>query len=110
MLLAGLAHGLGVVSADTLMWLLVFLFLLPLVTGASSYLLPLWRWPGKMTQAHTHMHAQLMHFSGVRVLAFYLSGGMSLLDIDGAQIPAVVALLSYLAQVGYAFLPERQKG
>ncbi|HWS02598.1 MAG TPA: hypothetical protein VN448_04295 [Gammaproteobacteria bacterium] len=110
MLLAGLAHGLGVVSADALMWLLVFLFLLPLVTGASSYLLPLWRWPGKMTQAHTHMRAQLMRFSGVRVLAFYLSGGMSLLNIDGAQIPAVIALLSYLAQVGKAFLPERQEG
>jgi hypothetical protein len=34
---------------------------------------------------------------------------MSLLNIDGAQIPAVIALLSYLAQVG-KFLPERQKG
>jgi hypothetical protein len=73
MLVAGFAHGLGGLSAYTLMWLLMFLFLLPLVTGASSYLLPLWRWPGKMTQAHTHMRAQLMRFSGLRVLAFNLS-------------------------------------
>ena len=109
-LLAGLAHGLGALSADTLMRLLVFLFLLPLVTRASSYLLPLWRWPGKMTHAQTDMRAQLMRFSGVRVLAFYLSGGMSLLNIYGAQISAVIALLSYLAQIGKSFLPDRQKG
>ena len=103
---AGLAHGLALMNADTLMRLLVFLFLLPLVTGASSYLLPLWRWPGQMTEAHAQMRAQLMRLSGVRVLAFYLSAGLALLNIEGAQIPAMAALLGYLAQIGYAFQPR----
>ncbi|MBI5462606.1 MAG: hypothetical protein HY941_10525 [Gammaproteobacteria bacterium] len=105
-LVAGLAHGVGFVSADTLVWLLLFLFLLPLVTGASSYLLPLWRWPGQATERHAHMRAQLMRLSGVRVLAFYLSAGLTLLQIEAAQLPAVIAVLSYLAQVVYAFLPR----
>lgn len=106
-LVAGVAHGFGYLHADTLMWLLVFLFLLPLVTGASSYLLPLWCWPGRMTEAHTRMRAQLMWLSGARVLAFYLSAGLVLLDIDGARIPAGIALLGYVVQVGYAFLLVR---
>lgn len=105
-LVAGLAHGVGFGSADTLVWLLLFLFLLPLVTGASSYLLPLWRWPGQTTGRHTRMRAQLMRLSGVRVLAFYLSAGLALLHIDGAQLPATIAVLGYLVQVGYAFLPR----
>lgn len=107
-LLAGLAHGLAILNADVLMWLLILLFLLPLVTGASSYLLPLWRWPGKMTLAHTRMRTQLMRFSGARMLAFYLSAGLVALGVKGAQIPAVIALLSYLAQVGHAFLPDQR--
>ncbi len=105
-LVAGLAHGIGLVSADTLLWLLLFLFLLPLVSGASSYLLPVWRWPGQTTERHTRMRAQLMRLSGLRVLAFYLSAGLTSLNIEGAQLPAGIALLSYLAQVGYAFLPR----
>ncbi|MBI5040474.1 MAG: hypothetical protein HZB57_04545 [Gammaproteobacteria bacterium] len=105
-LVAGFAHAVGLVSADTLLWLLLFLFLLPLVTGASSYLLPLWRWPGQTTERHMRMRAQLMRMSGVRVLAFYLSAGMTSLNINGAQLPAVLALLGYLAQVGYAFIPR----
>lgn len=103
-LLAGLAHGLGYLAADPLLWLLVFLFLLPLVTGASSYLLPLWRWPGQLTPAHARMRARLMRYSGVRVLAFYASAGLLLLDVSGAHTPALIALLSYIAQLGHAFL------
>jgi len=109
-LLAGLAHGFGLLGADVVMWLLIYLFLLPLVTGASSYLLPLWRWPGKMTQAHRRMRAQLMRFSGARVLAFYVSAGLAMCAIDGAQVPAIIALLSYLAQFAHAFLPDQRDG
>jgi hypothetical protein len=48
-LIAGIAHGLGGLSADTTLALLLYLFLLPLVTGATSHLLPVWRWPGAVT-------------------------------------------------------------
>jgi hypothetical protein len=107
-LCAGIAHGVGVVSADAVMAWLLYLFLLPLVTGASSYLLPVWRWPGRQSTAHTHMRERLMAFSGARILAFWVSAGLVATDIPAAPLPAVLALLSYLLQVLFAFLRVRQ--
>jgi len=107
-LCAGIAHGVGVVSADAVMAWLLYLFLLPLVTGASSYLLPVWRWHGRQSTAHAHMRERLMAFSGARILAFWVRAGLVVTDIPAAPLPAALALLSYLLQVLFAFLRVRQ--
>lgn len=107
-LCAGIAHGYGAVSTDAVMAWLLYLFLLPLVTGASSYLLPVWRWPGRQSVAHAQMRARLTAFSGLRVAAFGLSAVLVAVDIRVAPLPAALAMLSYLLQVLFAFLRVRQ--
>ncbi|PKO88895.1 MAG: hypothetical protein CVU16_13045 [Betaproteobacteria bacterium HGW-Betaproteobacteria-10] len=54
-LLAGVMHAAGLLSArpDLLAWAVGFL--LPLVSGALSQLLPVWRWPGPMTPERLEM-------------------------------------------------------
>ncbi|MFN2308175.1 MAG: hypothetical protein ABR553_00355 [Gammaproteobacteria bacterium] len=103
-LAAGVAHGLDVLSADTVLALLLFLFLLPLVTGATSYLLPVWRWPGAASAAHAQMRDRLTANSGLRVAAFWLSALLSVAGAAYAAVPAMFALLAYLAQVLLAFV------
>ena len=107
-LCAGMAHGLGLIDADTVLAWLLYLFLLPLVTGASSYLLPIWRWPGRQSLAHALMRERLMASSGIRVMAFVLSAVLVAVDIPFAPLPAALALLSYLVQMLFAFLHVQQ--
>lgn len=106
-LAAGLAHGYGVISADTALALLLYLFLLPLVTGASSHLLPIWRWPGRGMPAHAAMRAQLTAFGGLRVAAFLASAVLTLAGVAFAALPAALTLAGYLLQVSTAFVRVR---
>lgn len=103
-LIAGIAHGLGGLSADTTLALLLYLFLLPLVTGATSHLLPVWRWPGAVTDAHAVMRARLTANSSLRVAAFWLSALLAVAGIEYAVVPAALAMLGYIAQVLMAFV------
>jgi hypothetical protein len=103
-LVAGAAHGIGVLGADTALALLLYLFLLPLVTGATSHLLPVWRWPGVVTDAHGRMRARLTANSGLRVAAFWLSAVLAGAGLAYAMLPAALALLGYLMQVLMAYV------
>ncbi len=106
-LCAGLAHGAGILTADTSFGLFVYLFLLPLLTGATSHLLPIWRWPGRQTSAHSRMRVLLTRFTGIRVLAFGLSAVLLLYGTAAAAVPAFTALAVYLLQVVYALARVR---
>lgn len=107
LLAAGIAHALGDVTRDAMFALLVFVFLLPLVTGATSHLLPVWRWPGRLTAAHARMRLRLTKYSGLRVGAFWGSGLAALWGYEYAFIPGALALAGYLFQVVSAFLSVR---
>jgi hypothetical protein len=48
-------------------------FLLPLVTGALSQLLPVWRWPGPVTPARALMRARLSATGRWRGLLFLIA-------------------------------------
>jgi hypothetical protein len=74
MILLGLLHGLGLVAADTSVPAFFGLFLLPLVTGALTQLLPVWRFPGPETAARRGLHAALARFTALRVACFQLGG------------------------------------
>lgn len=72
-LAAGIAHGAGLMSAPPtlLAWLLGFL--LPLVSGALSQLLPVWRWPGPQTPARLEMRRRLATGGNLRAVFFLLA-------------------------------------
>jgi hypothetical protein len=53
----------------------IIAFLMPLVTGAVSYLLPLWLRPGQQTPWHQAARKHLGFGSGLRILGF-LAGGL----------------------------------
>ncbi len=58
-LAAGAVHAAGLFAADTAVLAWGVGFLLPLVTGALSQLLPVWRWPGPQTPARQLMRQRL---------------------------------------------------
>lgn len=68
LLAVGLAHGAGLIPPRPALALVVPLFLLPLVTGALTHLLPLWRWPGTGA-AQAAMRQRLGHGAALRVAA-----------------------------------------
>ena len=65
-LLAGLLHGAGVMPTRPSLLAWGAGFLLPLVTGALSQLLPVWRWPGPVTPERVLMRQKLAASGAVR--------------------------------------------
>jgi len=99
-LLAGVLHAASVLPAMPGLWAWVAAFLLPLVTGALSQLLPVWRWPGPKCPARDAMRARLIAGGGVRALLFLSAGGAFLGDFGGAgMLLAVAGLLLFLLSV-----------
>lgn len=106
-LIAGAVHGLGGLNADAALALLLYLFILPLVTGATSHLLPVWRWPGPVSAAHGRMRARLTAYGSLRVAAFWASALLTVAEFEFAAVPAAIAMLAYLIQVALAFAAGR---
>ncbi|MEW6330334.1 MAG: hypothetical protein AB1560_02635 [Pseudomonadota bacterium] len=96
-LLAGGLHAAGVLPADIALPLFFYLFLFPLVTGAVSYLLPVWIWPARNTAAHASAVRRLAWGSGARVLGFFLAGGMAWAGLPGAVHLAGAVMAVFLA-------------
>lgn len=97
----GAAHGLGWVPGRPAVAAFFVLFLLPLVTGALSQLLPVWRHPGPLTPARTVLRTRLARSGGLRA-ALFLVGGL-LLPIHGllgAGLVAAGVLLFAVALAG----------
>ncbi|NTV11886.1 MAG: hypothetical protein HGA47_14135, partial [Zoogloea sp.] len=78
LLAAGAAQGLGLMPSRALVPAFIILFLLPLVTGALSQLVPVWRLPGALTPARQALRTRLARGGGVRA-ALFLAGGCDLL-------------------------------
>ncbi|TYC53959.1 hypothetical protein ETQ85_20435 [Zoogloea oleivorans] len=88
-IVAGGVHGLGGMAGRLAVVGFFALFLLPLVAGALSQLLPVWRFPGPATPARAAMRRRLVRFGGLRT-GFFLAGGALLFG----GITAGVALLA----------------
>lgn len=101
-LIAGGLHGAGVLPTDLALPLFFFMFLFPLVTGALSYLLPVWLWPARNTDACESAVRRLTRGSGARALVFLLAGVMTLTGIPGAAYLAGAAMAVFLAQALWA--------
>jgi len=99
-LLAGVLHGAGVMPAMPGLWAWVAAFLLPLVTGALSQLLPVWRWPGRQSSERHAMRSRLVVRGALRAGLFMLAGGAFL---GGFVLPgmilAMLGLLLFIVSV-----------
>ncbi|MFA7240002.1 MAG: hypothetical protein WC091_07810 [Sulfuricellaceae bacterium] len=73
---SGAMQGSGVILTGGVAHVFVFAFLLPLVTGAASQLLPIWLRPGAQTPWHGEMRRKLGRWGGIRALLF-LGGGIA---------------------------------
>lgn len=77
-LAAGLLHGAGIISTRPSVLAWASGFLLPLVSGALSQLLPVWRWPGPQTPERLLMRQKLASSGPVRAWLF-VSSALALL-------------------------------
>ncbi|OAJ71937.1 hypothetical protein A7976_10850 [Methylobacillus sp. MM3] len=74
-------------------------FLMPLVTGAVSYLLPLWLRPGKQTEWHLAMRRNMGFASSARALILLAGGLMAGLGVEAGWALALFALGTFVAQI-----------
>jgi hypothetical protein len=100
--MAGGLHAVGALPADVALPLFFYMFLFPLVTGAISYLLPVWVWPARNTAAYESAVRRLAWGSGARALVFFLAGFMVWAGLPGAVYLAGVAMAVFLAQAIWA--------
>ncbi len=96
LLLLGIAHGAGMLPARPAIAGFIAAFLLPLVTGALSQLLPVWRHPGSNSPQRRTLQRWLAWGGRLRAV-FFLAGGVLLaLDIVHGWVPVAIALLLFV--------------
>jgi len=83
LLVAGVLHGAGILSARLAIAGWAAGFLLPLVSGALGQLLPVWRWPGPSRPAREAMRGKLAASGQWRGALFALAGLAFLADYPG---------------------------
>ena len=90
LLLAGALHGSGALQGRHAVPAYFLGFLLPLVTGAVTHLLPLWIRPGAHTRWHDRVRHGLGRFAGARVVLFLAAGSLVALgESEGLFIGAL---------------------
>lgn len=85
---AGVAHGAGLMPGRPSLLAWGVGFLLPLVTGALSQLLPVWRWPGPQIPARAEMRRRLAATGSWRAALFFSAAVALVSGID--QLAAVL--------------------
>lgn len=79
-LLFGVAHAFGLMPGQPTLLLWLPAFLLPLITGTLSQLLPVWRWPGPAIPARRQMRATLAWLGQIRALLWLTAGTLFAAD------------------------------
>lgn len=102
-LLCGALHGGGLIASAAIGHAFITAFLLPLVSGAVSQLLPIWFRPGAQTAWHVAMWRQLGRWGGVRALLF-LGGALALAGgFPAGMALAAAGLALFVVQLLAAF-------
>ncbi len=83
-------------------------FLLPLVSGAASQLLPVWLRPGVQDDRHARLRGDLGRYGGARAVLFCISGIVSGTGREWGLLLGASTLLWFMLQAGAALV--RQKG
>lgn len=79
-------------------------FLMPLVTGAASHLLPLWLKPGRQDAWHQALRRQMGAWNGVRALLLLAGGAAVGHNLKSGWILALAAIGSFVIQTLLALL------
>ncbi|MCP4992815.1 MAG: hypothetical protein GY934_03365 [Gammaproteobacteria bacterium] len=98
-LASGFAHAYGLLPSALSSQLFIAAFLLPLVTGAASHLLPLWLIPGPPGSKQQDMRDRLGRWSSLRSLLFLTAGLLYLFTPSWALGIALVGLLHFIGAV-----------
>ncbi len=106
LLVLGLAHGGGWLDGRDAVPAFMVVFLLPLVSGALSQLLPVWCHPGRRTPVRDRMRERLARGGALRTLLFLGGGTMLALGFDmGLWLAGAGLLLFIFAMIrSFAFL------
>lgn len=99
----GIAHALGLLEGRNAIPAFMVAFLLPLVSGALSQLLPVWRYPGRQTPERDQAREVLVKRGAIRALLFFCCGVLLALGHDEGLWLTVVGLLSFLCVVIASF-------
>jgi len=101
-LLSGALHTAGWQAPELTTRLFFYAFLLPLVTGAISHLLPVWLWPGRDSPYFATASRRLALGSGMRTGLFVLAGVLTLSELAGAQYFAIMGIGVFILQILWA--------
>ncbi len=99
LLFIGAGHVHGPLAGSDAIFGFVLAFLLPLVTGAVSQLLPLWLRPGLQQAWQQQARVTLTRYGALRALAFVAAGLMVALGVRPGAWLAAVALLVFVVQL-----------
>lgn len=97
-LIIGTAHAYHYASLNPVATFIIA-FLMPLVTGAVSYLLPLWLHPGQQTAWHKAARKWLGFGAGLRAMVLLIGGVSAGLGYRLGWILAALAISTFLAQI-----------
>ena len=92
----GALHGAGLINGVDAIAAWFIAFLLPLVSGAVSQLLPVWLRPGRQDAWHGAARSLLQRYGGIRGGAFVAAGLAYALGWHGLAIGALPALAEFL--------------
>ncbi|VAX06469.1 hypothetical protein MNBD_GAMMA26-230 [hydrothermal vent metagenome] len=95
-LTGGALHGYGLLPTAQASEAFVIAFLLPLVTGATTHLLPLWLLQNQPPANQQALRTHLGRFSGIRSIVFILGGILSLVGYPWGYILGILALGHFL--------------
>ncbi len=99
-LLFGAAHASNLVPTRHASLSYLFAFLLPLVTGAASYLIPLWLRPGVQTEWHMRTRHHLARYSHLRLALFLAAASFITLGyVEWGWPLAAIALALFFVQL-----------
>jgi hypothetical protein len=99
LLFAATGHASRRLAGSDAIFAFVLAFLLPLVTGALSQLLPVWLKPGLQTPWHREARQMLGAFAALRALAFVAAGLAVALGVRSAAWLAALALAAFILQL-----------
>lgn len=95
----GIVHALGLLEGRNAIPAFMVAFLLPLVSGALSQLLPVWRYPGRRTPERDQAREVLVKRGAIRALLFFCGGVLLALGHDEGLWLTALGLLSFLCAV-----------
>jgi len=76
--------------------LFILMFLMPLVSGAATHLLPLWLWPGAQAEQQAESRHILGRFALARSLLFMLSAILLIVELPWSWTPAMIAMAQFI--------------